>query len=226
MNNVLNNPVWEALCSGDKDLSLGTATVKFFDPQVSPFAGFEEGYTEGFGELYDILPPGRTILYAAPYPIEPPKSWQLLHGISGLQFVYEGKGSVAPAAHMLVPLGKEHTGQMVQLADLTKPGPFGPRTIEFGHYFGIFEGEQLVAMTGQRLHVHRHTEISAVCTHPAHLGKGYAAALVQHAVQVILQQDQTPFLHVRADNHRAIALYQRLGFAVRGDMNFYVLKRA
>ena len=89
---------------------------------------------------------------------------------------------------------------MVDLATLTRPGPFGPRTIDFGHYYGIFEGKKLVAMTGQRLHVHQFTEVSAVCTHPDHLGKGYAAALVQLAVRLILQQNQTPFLHVRSVN--------------------------
>ncbi|MEI9912020.1 MAG: hypothetical protein WDO71_21665 [Bacteroidota bacterium] len=59
---------------------------------------------------------------------------------------------------------------MVQLAKLTKPGPFGTKTIDFGSYFGIFDKEKLVAMTGQRLHVENCTEISAVCTHPRSFG--------------------------------------------------------
>jgi predicted GNAT family acetyltransferase len=113
---------------------------------------------------------------------------------------------------------------MIALATLTKPGPFGRCTIEFDHYQGLFEGDQLVAMTGQRLHVPPFTEISAVCTHPDHLGKGYAAALLQHQLQLILSHKQIPFLHVRADNERAIALYERLGFKLRGPMNFYFLK--
>lgn len=225
MNNVLDNPVWGALTSGDRALGLGTDTVKYFDPEVSPFAGFATGYEKGFSELHALLPPGRTILYAAPYHVEQPEGWQLLHGIPGLQFVYEGSTLPNPVSFPLVPLREEHIDQMVELATLTRPGPFGPRTIAFGHYFGVFEGDKLVAMTGQRLHVHDYTEISAVCTHPDHLGKGYAAALVQHAANLILEQGQTPFLHVRADNHRAVELYQRLGFAVRSPMNFYVLKK-
>ena len=80
-------------------------------------------------------------------------------------------------------------------------------------------------MTGQRLHVQQYSEISAVCTHPDHIGKGYGATLVQHAVNLILDQDKIPYLHVREDNERAIKLYQRLGFNVRSGMNFYFMKK-
>lgn len=112
-----------------------------------------------------------------------------------------------------------------KLAALTKPGPFNTRTIEFGHYHGIFDNGKLVAMTGQRLHIDNYTEVSAVCTHPDHLGKGYAAALIIHQLQLILSQGQKPFLHVRDDNDRAISLYERLGFKVNRSMNFYFMKK-
>lgn len=227
MKHVLDNPVYQGLVSGDRQLSYGTGHVKFFDENVSPFAGFDEGYEKGFDDLYELLPPGRTILYAIPHPIRPPKGWEPIAELNGVQMLYQGANPIPalPAPFDLVPLHDKHIDQMVDLATLTKPGPFGPRTIDFGHYYGIFEGDKLVAMTGQRLHVHQFTEVSAVCTHPDHLGKGYAAALVRQAVQLIQQQNQTPFLHVRADNKRAIELYERLGFAIRSAMNFYFMKR-
>jgi predicted GNAT family acetyltransferase len=80
-------------------------------------------------------------------------------------------------------------------------------------------------MTGQRMHAGNYTEISAVCTHPDYLGKGYAAALMKHQLNLILRQGQVPFLHVREDNTRAIALYERLNFKVNRAMNFYFMKR-
>jgi ribosomal protein S18 acetylase RimI-like enzyme len=221
----LFNPVYNALLSGDARLSQGTAMVKFFDEQASPFAAFPTGYKKGFGELYDLLPAGRAIIYASPDEIGEPKGWQLKVAMKGLQFVYAGKNNIDEDEVKLVPLSTEHVAEMVQLATLTKPGPFNTRTIEFGHYHGIFENDRLAAMTGQRLHVDDHTEISAVCTHPDFLGKGYAAALMRHQAKFILSQNQIPYLHVRADNGRAIALYERLGFKENRVMNFYFMKR-
>ncbi len=225
MKNLLHNPVYHSLLSGDRHLSFGNEQVKYFDGNVSPFAGFEEDYANGFSNLYELLPAGRKILYATPSFITEPAGWQMQHEIKGLQFVYEAGKTRRKEYPQIIPLEETHINQMFHLAKLTKPGPFGLRTIDFGYYFGIFEKEKLVAMTGQRLHVQNFTEISAVCTHPEHTGKGYAYTLLQHQLQLILQQDQQPFLHVREDNQRAIALYQRLGFTISRKMNFYFMQR-
>jgi ribosomal protein S18 acetylase RimI-like enzyme len=229
VESLTDNPVYHALLTGDAHLGSGNDNVKYFDEQVSPFVGFAEGYDGGFDALYQLLSPGRKILYASRTRISEPPGWQQLAAISGLQFIFDKAPfrldndltlSIQPIA-----LGKQHVAEMVQLAALTKPGPFDTRTIEFGHYHGIFEDDRLVAMTGQRLHPGNYTEISAVCTHPDHVGKGYAAALLEHELSFISRTGQIPFLHVREDNARAIALYERLGFRVNGPMNFYFLKR-
>ena len=223
MNPLLQNTVYNALVSGDRQFSFGEGNVKYFDEQVSPFAGFEHDYKKGFSDLYDMLTVGRRILYAAPFQIPQPAGWQLQHELKGLQFVYEPGIELKNSFPNIVPLDNTHIEQMVELAKLTKPGPFGTGTIKFGSYHGIFDNEKLVAMTGQRLHVQNFTELSAVCTHPDYTGKGYANSLLQHQLQIILQHGQQPFLHVREDNERAIEIYQRLGFKVSGSMNFYFM---
>lgn len=225
VNYFLHNPVYNALCSGDQSLSYGTDKVKYFNEQVSPFAGFEDSYKKGFEELYELLPPGRKILYANPDAITLPAGWQLQHEIKGLQFIYDGEREIKNEFPNVYPLNKEHISQMIELATLTRPGPFGQGTINFGFYFGIFENGKLVAMTGQRLHVQKYSEISAVCTHPDFLGKGYAFTLLKHQLCLMMQQGRKPFLHVREDNERAIGIYNRLGFIISRQMNFYFFKR-
>jgi ribosomal protein S18 acetylase RimI-like enzyme len=225
MEDLLNNPVYHALLTGDRHLSFGNEQVKYFDEQVSPFAGFDPGYKNGFAELYEMLPSGRKILYAISSIITQPAGWQVQHEIKGLQFIYESNSKMKTQFPDVKPLSEIHVEQMVQLAKLTRPGPFGIRTIDFGSYFGIFDNEKLVAMTGQRLHVENYTEISAVCTHPDYTGKGFAYTLLQHQLQLILQKNQLPFLHVKQDNQRAITLYERLGFTISRSMNFYFMRK-
>jgi ribosomal protein S18 acetylase RimI-like enzyme len=225
VNHTLYNPVFNALSTGDSHFANGTATAKFFDSAVSPFVGFPDAYAPGFEELHDLLPQDRKILYAIPDPIKIPQGWELKAQISGLQFIFPTQLQPAKPAFDPVPLNQSHIDEMIALTALTRPGPFDKRTIEFGHYHGIFENGKLVAMTGQRLHPEPFTEISAVCTHPDYLGRGYAAALLNHQLGIILSQDKQPFLHVRGDNDRAIKVYERLGFVVSRPMHFYFMKR-
>jgi predicted GNAT family acetyltransferase len=114
---------------------------------------------------------------------------------------------------------------MVELASLTKPGPFGRRTHELGTYLGIRSEGKLVAMAGERLKVPGYTEVSAVCTHPEHTGKGYARVLMTEMMQCIRDRGETPFLHVRRDNRRAVELYERLGFRTRVTTHYAVLRK-
>src|SRR3569833_3002083 len=115
---------------------------------------------------------------------------------------------------------------MLELTKLTNPAPYAQRTIQYGQYRGIFDGELLVAMCGQRMNPKPYAEVSAVCTHPGHGGKGYAAQLIMYQVQRIKSAGEIPFLHVLAKNERAVKLYECLGFKTTGRMLFYVVKKA
>ena len=125
----------------------------------------------------------------------------------------------------IVELGPQDSAEMIALTALTKPGPFSTRTHELGTYLGIRDSGTLVAMAGERLKVPGHTEVSAVCTHPDHTGKGYAAILMLEVMKGIRGRGETPFLHSRQDNLRAIEVYKRLGFRERKQGHFAVLRK-
>jgi predicted GNAT family acetyltransferase len=50
---------------------------------------------------------------------------------------------------------------------------------------GIRWQGKLVAMAGERLKVPGYTELSAVCTHPEHTGKGYGGMLTRKITEGI-----------------------------------------
>jgi predicted GNAT family acetyltransferase len=104
---------------------------------------------------------------------------------------------------------------MMALTELTKPGPFAARTHELGTFLGIRAGGELIAMTGERMKPGNFTEMTAVCVHPDHRGRGYAQALLAAVARQIEARGEIPFLHVFSSNTSAIALYQRQGMRIR-----------
>jgi len=223
MEHVLDNPAWNAMISGNKHLTSGNDEVRYFDKAVSPFAAFKENTRANFLALYDMLPHTGPVLFVTPVEVDIPAPWKVLQGIKALQMVFDAETESTETRSNQTPLKDEHASEMVALAKLTNPGPFELRTIDFGHYQGIFDGNQLVAMAGQRLHPFNYAEISAVCTHPDHIGKGYARQLLLHQVSRIKATENIPFLHVRENNERAIKVYESLGFTTRRTVWFYVM---
>jgi len=225
MEHVLDSPAWHALNTHNSEFSFGNDKARYFDREVSPFAAIKEVSEENFRLLYNTVDHESTILFMTPVEVDIPSYWKQVASIKGIQMVSDPSTGLEKVAVEIKPLSHEHIPQMLELTKLTNPGPFDSRTIDFGHYVGIFEGDKLAAMAGQRLHIPGHAEISAVCTHPDHTGKGYARQLLLHHLYRIRAAGETPYLHVRADNERAIKVYKSLGFNWRTDMYFYVLRK-
>ena len=174
--------------------------------------------------MYELLPYDRPGVFIKHIEQEIPKNWNILRAFKCYQMVFNEPAVYEPSAK-IVDLTHEHIPAMLELTKLTNPGPFLERTIDFGHYRGIFDGEKLVAMAGQRMHAFNYAEISAVCTHPDYLGKGYARQLLLNQAQRIQAEGNIPYLHVLTTNDRAIKVYEGIGFTIRKEMYFYVLQK-
>ena len=72
MEHVLDNPAWNALISGNKNLFYGNSHVRYFDRDVSPFVAFSENTTDRFLELYQMVPAERVFLFVSPAELQIP----------------------------------------------------------------------------------------------------------------------------------------------------------
>jgi ribosomal protein S18 acetylase RimI-like enzyme len=223
MEHLLDNPIYNGLNTGNKHLSRGTDTAKFFIPEVAPFAGLKENSASYFEELREISTAEASFILFTPVHIQVPPIWNITGRMDLLQMVYEQQAPPVPADQEFIELTQDHVPQMLALTALTRPGPFLSQTINFGNYKGIFDGDKLIAMAGWRFQPLPYVEISAVCTHPDHLRKRYATALLTEQIRMIQLDGYIPFLHVRADNYSAISTYERLGFTKRSDMFVYAI---
>jgi ribosomal protein S18 acetylase RimI-like enzyme len=222
----LEDVIWHALTTRQKHFAESCGSARRFVREVTSLCAFAEPDDNGYASLACLAGQGGTAAIFLKEPYQPRDGWQYIAGAPLLQMLHENNEfPPAPSSPPIVELGDKDSPEMLELTALTKPGPFGPRTHELGYYVGIRVSGKLVAMAGERLKVPGYTEVSAVCTHPDHLGKGYAAALMTEVMRCIRARGETPFLHVRADNSRAIAIYERLGFQTRWVGHFAVLRR-
>jgi predicted GNAT family acetyltransferase len=116
--------------------------------------------------------------------------------------------------------------EVLELTALVYPHYFRPRTMELGRYFGIYQDGRLAAMAGERMGTETTQEISAICTHPDFLGRGYARRLTAMLTNDNLARGRLPFLHASHENHRALRMYEQLGYTYRDDIGFWSLRRA
>ena len=221
----LDNVIWQALTTRQSQFAEICDPARRFMQEVTLLCAFEEPSDDGYAALGSLVGNGGTgaIFLDSEYQTRP--GWDYVVGVPLLQMICENGSGPHTDEHQIVELGLADSAEMQALTALTKPGPFGPRTHELGNYVGVRVSGKLVAMAGERLKVPGYTELSAVCTHPDFLGRGYAGALMSEVMRRIRQCGETPFLHVREDNARAIAVYERLGFRVRKRGHFAVLRK-
>jgi GNAT superfamily N-acetyltransferase len=224
LQQLLANVIWHSLTGPQADVSTGTDAARRYAPGFSPIVAFADVEHPDLAALVPYCEPGEH-LYCGGWSGPAPAGWQIDAEATMFTMVWQAPAPMADGTVAAVQLGAEHVPQMLDLVALTKPGPFGPRTIELGEYFGVFEGPRLVAMAGERIFAGPLREISGVCTHPDFQGRGLARGLMQILLRRQMQRGETPFLHVLRDNPSAHGMYERMGFRDHRELTVRVLSR-
>ena len=220
----LDYPIWTALMTTQQALAEGDAYARRFPTEITPFAATADMSSESFAALGALMSPQDIAVLFTPDPVNPPAAFKVVLADTGEQLI--GTPVDVPANGIdIVTLGVDDVPAMIELTTLTKPGPFSARTHELGTFLGVRVDGQLVAMAGERMKPARYTEITAVCVHPSHRGRGYGQILLAAVARQIVSRGEIPFLHVFTNNHSAIALYRRQGMEIRRRLHVTVLKR-
>jgi ribosomal protein S18 acetylase RimI-like enzyme len=219
---VLDNAIYASLTGPHGSLAERRGHAVRYPVDMSGFAALPDGpRPEDWRDLAQLAS-GAEGVAVAKLGVEPPAGWITLSRFSVVQMV--GDGVDGRPDGEAVRLTTADVPEMLELVARTKPGPFGPRTIEMGAYVGFRQAGRLIAMAGQRFRPPGWTEISAVCTAPEFGGLGLATRLVRAQADEIQQRGDTPFLHVLASNIKAIALYETLGFTARGTTEVVIVR--
>jgi GNAT superfamily N-acetyltransferase len=221
---ALDNPVLTSLTGPHAHFAEANGRVLRYPADVAPFVALPaEPDAAAWRDLAELAGSGAQITVTAGA-VTSPADWPIDFDIPGVQLVDNG---IVPAPFdEAVRLGPSDVPEMIDLVERTRPGPFLTRTIELGRYLGVRRDGALVAMAGERMRPQGFTEVSGVCTHPDHRGRGYAGGLMRIVASRIVARGETPFLHSYANNKGAIALYEALGFRLRSPVVLTVLERA
>jgi ribosomal protein S18 acetylase RimI-like enzyme len=223
----LDAVIWRALTSVHESLAEGDERARRYPTAIAPFAATVDTEPGSFRSLLALVGGDDQIALFTTEEVQPPSAFSVVRRASVDQMVLEDASAyTARRGAPIVALGVPDGPEMLALASVTQPGPFGPRTIELGHYIGIRQQGVLVAMAGERMRLDGFTEISAVCVDSAYRGHGFAAELVRSLASSIAARSEIPFLHVFSSNHAAIALYRKLGFTLRRRVHLAVLIQA
>jgi ribosomal protein S18 acetylase RimI-like enzyme len=211
MDPGLDNIFWHAMTGAPARYAEGAGGARRLARGFLPIVAFAEPDEPDFAALEPYCAPGEHF-YCDGWSGPAVAGWRIASESTMYRMVWTAAEPPPDDVAQLLQLGPQHAAQALALAQLTRPGPFGPRSLELGEYFGWFEGGQLVAMAGERMHAGTLREISGVCTRPAHRGRGWARRLITKLVRRQLQRGETPCLHVMRDNGAAHRLYAQIGF--------------
>jgi ribosomal protein S18 acetylase RimI-like enzyme len=224
VSHILDRPIWNALNGRHAGLAQGNGSAKRYDPSIHPFACSRNESPESLRALAEIAAPGETLIFLQADEFVLPPGFAATLTAFGVQMVAD-RHMPEIENKRIEKLGEADAQEMLELATLTKPGPLTLKAQALGDFWGIRQNGRLIAMAGERLKQDGMSEVSGVCTHPDHRGRGLGRLMTLYAAGKISARGEQPFLHTFATNAVAIGLYETIGFKLRTRMHVAAIER-
>jgi len=220
----LKNPVWYSLNETHYQFLTPYDGVQFYHPDISIFgAFFDANKTAKALSAYAQIADTFFLVSENGVPIIDTNTVVLEKKIDGCQMVLEELIDLE-ITEEIVLLTETYIDEIYDLIWLVMPGFYKKRGFQMGNYYGIFKDNKLVSITGQRMQTDDFVEVSGVVTHPDYTKRGFAKQLVAHTTKEILKENKLPILHTNKGN-AAIPLYEKLGYKLTRDMNWWLFSR-
>ncbi|WP_158840839.1 GNAT family N-acetyltransferase [Polaribacter sp. L3A8] len=220
----LKNPVWYSLDDTHHKFLIQYDGVQFYLPEICSFGAFHDP-TKTAKALTEHSKIAKKffLVVEKETPTIDTNHVILEKKIDGCQMVLENHVALE-ITEDIVLLDEEHIDEVYNLIWLVMPGFYQRGGFKMGKYYGIFKDDKLVAITGQRMQTDDFIEVSGVVTHPDYTRRGLAKQLVSHTTNEILKENKLPILHTNKGNS-AIPLYEKLGYKLTRDMNWWLFSR-
>ena len=220
----LKNPVWYSLNETHNTFLLEFDGVQFYQPDVCVFgAFFDASKTAKALNEYSKIADKFFLVTENQTPITDTNNVILEKKIDGCQMVLENLIDLKITENIVL-LTDNYIDEIYNLIWLVMPGFYKRRGFEMGKYFGIFKDSKLVSITGQRMQTDDFIEVSGVVTHPNYTKRGYAKQLVAYTTKDILKEKKLPILHTNKGN-TAIPIYEKIGYKLTRDMNWWLFRK-
>lgn len=225
MSHTLDRPAWNALATEHAAFADGNDLARRYKPTIIPFAAAADDSPESLAALTALPQNDEMMVLVETGPIVVPEGFETVIDSALVQMLSE-RPYERIADPRIEALTEADAEEMLDLAMLTKPGPFTLKAQSLGTFWGVKIDGRLAAMAGQRMRHPGFGELSGLCTHPDFQGSGLGTLLFRFVAGEISARGEAVFLHAYAHNTGAVSLYERLGFRIRTRLNVKAMKRS
>jgi predicted GNAT family acetyltransferase len=184
--------------------------------EIMPFRPcFAMGEVEGLAQIFRELREGRLIVAAPPKARLAVEQAYRFERVDVMRRMAVDRPAFAPRTrHRVTRLGPEHLEDLIDLYGEASRTYFGPARLAREIYFGIYEGDRIVAAAGTHVRSGEAgiAAVGNVLTRMQYRDRGMATSVTSAVTEAALAEHRDVVLNVRQNNAPAVAVYERLGY--------------